>query len=290
MSDAGFVTERRAPGPARGLRARSVAPISTLAGEIDRIGPWACEGKQSRSVKSAERTLALFELFSLHQRPMVVGEIARALEIPQPSVSMLVRNLTSLGYLEHDRVARTYVPTIRIMLLGSWIHRRFSQQADLERRLQELQRRVGETVIMGIQNGAHSQYVLVQLPENPDLGVQSGLLRPITRTAVGRSLLSLKTDREVEALVRRCNAEVTDERLRVRPAEFIDLIRQVRTQGYARSTGDMTENRSVIAVSIPGLGKLPMAIGVGGFTENIDRKQDEILAALNEFKAASRAH
>lgn len=288
--DGGDITAVRGRTGARSRRKMN-GPASTLEGELNQIGPWNCEREAStRSIKSAERTLALFELFSLHQRPMVVGEIARALNIPQPSVSMLVRNLTSLGYLEHDRVARTFAPTIRIVLLGSWIHRRFSEDRHLERRLDELQKRVSETVLMGIQNGVHSQYVLVQMPEKPDLSVQSGLLRPITRTAVGRALLSLKDDMEVEALARRCNSEVADERLRVRPAEFLDVIRQVRAQGYARSAGDMTQDRSVIAVSIPGLGKVPMAVGVGGLTANVDRKENEILAALRDFQSASQMH
>lgn len=263
---------------------------SALDGEITSIGPWThgTSGRRVRTVKSAERTLALFELFSLHQRPMMVGEIAAALNIPQPSVSMLVRNLTSLGYLEHDRAGRTYVPTIRIMLLGTWIHRRFSAEGNLERRLDALMRRVQQTVIVAIQNGVYSQYVLVQMPQNPDLAVQSGLLRPITCTATGRMLLSLKSDAEVESIVRRCNAEVRDERLRVRPNEFMELIAQVRAQGFARTSGDMTPGRAVIAVSVPGpLGRMPMAVGIGGMTENLERNEVEILTALREFKTTA---
>src|SRR5262245_61250574 len=124
--------------------------VSPVRGELAEIGPWM-EGdtpKRFRTVKSAERTLALFELFSIYERPMGVGVISKALAIPQPSVSMLVRNLSSLGYLEHDRVERTYVPTIRIMLLGSWISRRFTQEHNLEQRLDELMNRTGESVLV----------------------------------------------------------------------------------------------------------------------------------------------
>ena len=80
-----------------------------VGGQMGTIGPWfSAEGpRKVRTIKSAERTLALFEMFSLYQRPLGVGEISKALDIPQPSVSMLVRNLAGLGYLEHDRAART---------------------------------------------------------------------------------------------------------------------------------------------------------------------------------------
>jgi DNA-binding IclR family transcriptional regulator len=257
---------------------------------METIGPWFsvdAPGKV-RTVKSAERTLALFEMFSLVQRPLGVGEIARSLGVPQPSVSMLVRNLTNLGYLEHDRDARTYVPTLRIMLLGSWIHRRFSQENNLETHLDELVSRIGETVLVGIQNGIYCQYVLAQLPEDPQrLEVQSGLLRPITCTAIGRVLLSLKSDAEIEAVVRRCNAEVTEERLRVRAPAFLEMIHEIRAQGYARTGGDMTPGQAVIAISIPApTGKMPMAVGIGGTIARVAEKEADIIAALQQFRAS----
>jgi DNA-binding IclR family transcriptional regulator len=262
-----------------------------LASVLEQIAavPWNLDpgAKRVRMVKSAERALALFEQFSLCQRPMSVGEIAKALQMPQPSVSMLVRTLTALGYLEQDRKARNYVPTIRIMLLGSWIHRRVNEEQNLERRIRELTQKVGETVMMGIQNGIYSQYVFVQMPTDPDLVVQSGMLRPITCTAIGRAILSLKPDAEIEAIVRRCNAEVDEPRLRVRVPEFMDIVAGVRASGHARTSGDMTPGRAVIAVSIPGpLGKMSMAVGIGGLVKQIAAKEALILEALQEFRAA----
>jgi DNA-binding IclR family transcriptional regulator len=253
------------------------------------VGPWLSGDVpvRFRSVKSAERTLAVFELFSLHQRPMGIGEIAKALSIPQPSVTMLVRNLTVLGYLEHDRESRNYSPTVRIMLLGSWIHRRFTGELDLERRIDALVRRLDETAMLGIQNRIYCQYVLVQAPADPNrLEVQSGMLRPLTTTAIGRVLLSLKPNSEIEAILLRCNAEVEEKRLRIRPDKFMEMINQIRIQGYARTAGDMVPGRAVIAINIPGaLSKMPMAVGVGGTIERLARKERETLAALREFQA-----
>lgn len=280
--------------PAGGGRRAAVTSLEpkmggTSPGRMDDVAPWNVgdSDRSARTVKSAERTLALFELFSLYQRPLTVGEITKLLNIPQPSVSMLTRNLTKLGYMEHDRATRTYVPTIRIMLLGSWIHRRFSQDQEIERHLDQILGRVGETVLLAIQNGVYSQYVSAQMPDEPNrLEIQSGLLRPITCTAVGRVLLSLKTDAEVAALVRRCNAEVTEDRLRVRPSEFLDLVHRVRAQGYASTRGDMTPGYSAIAVAVPGpIGRIPMAVSVGGPTERVEPKRQLILDCLFEYKS-----
>lgn len=274
-----------APPPSRRTKEEE-AEAPSLQQEMEAVSPWlwGTGDKSVRSVKSAERTLSLFELFSLCQRPLTVGEIATALAIPQPSVSMLVRNFTMLGYLEHDRVKRTYVPTVRIMLLGSWINRRFSKEFNLDQRLERLMQRVNASVFIVIQNGIYAQYVLVQMPENPYLSVQSGLLRPITCTAPGRILLSLKSDAEIKAIARRCNAEVDAERLRIRPSRLLEIIRRARETGFAETAGDMTPNRAVIAMNIPNpSGKLPMAVGVGSNIADIDARRGEIQEALREF-------
>ncbi|HEX7943640.1 MAG TPA: helix-turn-helix domain-containing protein, partial [Phenylobacterium sp.] len=78
-----------------------------------------------RKIKSAERTIALFELFSREQQPFTVSHVARRLGVPQPSISMLLRNLREMGYLEYEPTSRTFTPSIRVALLGSWIDQRF---------------------------------------------------------------------------------------------------------------------------------------------------------------------
>jgi IclR family KDG regulon transcriptional repressor len=245
-------------------------------------------GSVARSIKSAERTLALFEMFSREQRPFTVGYIAKSLSIPQPSVSMLLRNLTELGYLQYDGTARTFSPSIRVALLGSWINRRFGEMGSIDVRLDELQRKVGEIAYLGIQNGSAAQYVMWQAPADPrSLGVGSGKFRSLTCSAMGRVLLSLKSDAEVAAWARRCNAEAKEERLKVREVDFLKLISEVRKSGYARTEGDMSPGMGAIATSfVAPMGGMPMAVGVGGPIPVMREKRDVILQALACFREA----
>lgn len=240
----------------------------------------------TRSVKSAERTLALFELFSMRQRPLTVGRIASELEIPQASASMLLANLRELGYVTYDSLERTYTPTIRVALLGSWINHQFDEAGSLTARLTELQERVDETVFVGIQNGAHGQYVLVlHRHKSRSMQIRSGQLKLMTASAMGRALLSLKSDQEVLRYVHRCNAEATEVRLRVIPSEFLGVIEQVRRTGYAQTRGDVTPTFGAIAVTLPApMGLMPMAIGVGVPVERIEAAAPTIIRALKELK------
>lgn len=240
---------------------------------------------KARSIKSAERTLALFELFSREQRPFTVGRVSEALAIPQPSASMLLRNLADLGYLEYDRKARTFAPSIRVALLGSWIDRRFGEAGLIGARLDALQRRVGETAYLGIQNAASAQYVIVQRPEEPEhLAIMSGQYRSLTCSAMGRVLLALKSDAEILTWVRRCNVEATEERFRVRETEFMRLIERVRRDGFATTEGDVTPGLGAVAVHYPSpMGGAPLALGVGGPIGRLGAKHDLVLAALADF-------
>ncbi|AOH87189.1 hypothetical protein AWL63_23790 (plasmid) [Sphingomonas panacis] len=239
-----------------------------------------------RSIKSAERTLALFELFTKRQRPLSVGRIAAELNIPQPSTSMLLSNLLQLGYISYDRFARTYTPTIRVALLGGWINHRFDQAGGLTARLKDLQRRVDETVFIGIQNGAHAQYIF-NLPRDKPNGMQvvNGHVKLLTGSAVGRALLSLKSDQEILKLTHRCNAEAGEARLRVVPSDFLAIVTTVRERGYAQTRGDITPDFGAFAVTVDAPHELvPIAVGVGLPIDRIEQKRDVVIEALAELK------
>jgi DNA-binding IclR family transcriptional regulator len=240
-----------------------------------------------RSIKSAERTLSLLELFSQRETGLTVGDTARSLAIPQPSASMLLRNLMRLGYLDYDRETRLFSPTIRVMLLGSWISRRFSEASSIALRLEALQEAVGETVYAAIQNGAAIQYVVKVEVDLPDrLRIDSGALRSITCSASGRMLLSLKPDREVSGWLRRSNAETTEPRLQVRETEFLERMKQIRAQGYADTNGDSDPELAAVAVSVQSpMGRMPLAIGVGGPISRIREKKDALITALFELQS-----
>lgn len=241
----------------------------------------------ARSVKSAERTLALFELFSRRERPLTVGRIASELSIPQASTSMLLANLRELGYVTYDPVERTYAPTIRVALLGSWINREFDRAGSLTACLSDLQREVDETVFLGIQNGAYAQYIFTILRMKPRaMRAESGQHRLLTGSAIGRALLSLKDGAEIKRWVHRCNAEASEDRLRIPISQFMKHIEEIRRNGYAQTRGDVTPTFGAIAVPVPApMGLMPMALGVGVPIERIDAKRDACVSALRRVRA-----
>jgi DNA-binding IclR family transcriptional regulator len=240
-----------------------------------------------RSIKSAERTLAIFELFSVRQEMLTVGDVSKGLGIPQPSVSMLLKNLTNMGYLEYDSSRRRYAPTLRVALLNSWLLDRYAGTAKFVPILRSLLHELQETIFIGMQNKSTAQYILVVTPKNREsLLITSGMHRSLTCSAMGRILLSMKEEEELHRWIRRCNAESTDPRFRVKEGPYLDLISTDRRNGYAETSGDISPGFGAIAVAVPSpLGGTPLSIGAGARIPHIAQKRDAIIAGLR--KAAS---
>lgn len=235
-------------------------------------------------VKSAKRVLEIFEFFAARQAPATVMEVARSLGYPQSSTSALMESLHSLGYLNYDRYSRQFNPTLRIAFMGSWVQDNMYDDGNLLRLMERLQKRTGLTVILGLQNDIHVQYIhSVQSVSPLRLFVRAGTLRPLARAAIGKMLLSLKPDQEIRALLIRINAAEESLKSRIRLATLIGEIQRCREDGYYMSEGTVTEGAGVIAMLLPEMPGHPrMALGIGGPILRLREKKQAIIEVLRE--------
>lgn len=235
----------------------------------------------SEAVKSAARVLDILEFFAETRAPAAVMDVAKALGYPQSSTSALLKSLGSLGYLDYDCDARTYVPNLRVALLGAWLQDGAYRDEALVKRLERIQAATGETVLLGLRNGIDAQYVLIlEADRTIRFHMRVGTRRPLTRSAVGMVLLAREPDAEVRRIIRRLNAERPEHRVDERA--FLDRIADIRVRGVAETRGEMTPGAGVLAMLLPEApGGAPMAVGVGGPLERLDAtKRAEILGVM----------
>jgi hypothetical protein len=113
------------------------------------------------SVKSAGRVLRILEFFDEIQRDARVAEIAERLSFPQSSTSILLNCLVDLGYMDYLPESRTFLPSPRVTLLGTWLDKGPVRNGSLIRMLEEISQKTGDTVIVAARNGIFSQYIHV---------------------------------------------------------------------------------------------------------------------------------
>lgn len=236
-------------------------------------------------VKSAQRAFAVLELFELERRALSLSEVTSALGYPTSSAAALLKSLVVTGYLEYDRAARAYMPTMRIAVLGQWVHEGLFGEGAILAAAHRLHAETGLTVVLAAQSDLHAQYLhLVHSAEPLRAMVSPGQLRPLARSGMGLLLLSAQPDAEVRRLMRRVNARQPDDRIEI--AELLVRLHQVRARGYAFSKDAVSPGFGLVGVLAPrAVAARQLAIGVTGRTEELEPQEVELVARLREAVA-----
>lgn len=146
---------------------------------------------RNADVKTAVRTLKLFEAFAQRKQPLVLSELAEQLDIPASSCLLLIRTLLQRGYLYETGRRAGYYPTRRLYDYAAEI---ISHDPVIERvrpPLEGLRDKTGETVTLAKLQGTRLIYLLViDSPQIVRPVIQAGLLRPVHSTATGKALLA----------------------------------------------------------------------------------------------------
>lgn len=237
---------------------------------------------ESKLVKSAGRALEILEYFDDLQRHSTVMEIADALGYPQSSTSALLRSLVTLGYLNYDAYSRTYITSSRVALLGNWVNSPFFAEGAIISMMKELNEQTHNTVVVGMRNGLHVQYIhVIQAISPARLHVTLGTARPIASSGSGYAVLSTLTDAEVTRIVMRVNAEAPEGQPLIKVRELLEKLAVVREKGYAFTCNVVTAGSGMIAAPLPRMpGQPQMILGIGGISEVMRQREDELAKAL----------
>ncbi len=247
-------------------------------------------GLTDKMVKSAVRVLDIFEAFEAQQRALTISELVDLLQIPQSSMSTLIKSLVAKGFVEYEAETRRYRPSVRLAFVGNGVLGSTDVIARIHALAQKLHDETGETVLIGAENGLYLQYLsLVVSPHTLRFSLHPGLKRPIHRSGLGIMLLSLKQDGEIGRLVRRYNSELVDDaETRATPSDVVGMVMDARRQGWFFSTNLIMQGGGSIATLLP----LPrnhgmLAIGFGGpvtlLSEKADHLREVLLRNVSEF-------
>ena len=238
------------------------------------------------AVKSARRVLEVLRHFDHVQRPQTLTEIASGLGYPPSSTLALLKSLQTLDYLSYDFERRAYSPTMQVAMLGAWVQGRLFRDGVLVSLMEQVQEATGETVILGMQNDLHVQYIhVVQARHLLRYHLHPGTLRPIHSTAAGRMLLAHQPRDTVTRLVRQLDKRSG---IALEPERLHDELAAIREAGYAASANVVTEGAGTIAVLAPKIADgRATVLGVAGPLVRLDANKEAIVASLRSILPSS---
>lgn len=232
-------------------------------------------------VKSAGRVLQILELFDDMQRDLSIVEVAETLGCPQSSANVLMKSLVALGYLERTAI-RTFVPTGRVALLGSWSAPPLASFDRIRAVMEDLAASTGEFVTLTIRIGAEVKIIhVIQAQDASRWHLTLGAHRPLLRAATGRAVLSTYSDAEIAKIVRRINAS-TDEAGRAPLAEVMDSITQLRANGFLTSIDAITKGGGTVCAPIVIQDRQPLVLGIASIKSVIVAREAEFAALLRD--------
>lgn len=236
-------------------------------------------------VKSVARTLQTFELFDEVRCPMNVVEVSKRLGYPQSSAAALLKSMVAMGYLTYDATKRTYFPTDRVALSGSWLKPALYGNGELLKLLKLVTERSGELVLLGARIANASQLIHIASPVHPTgFKASLGETFALHHNSIGHVLMSTMPDSEVQKLIRRFNAYRSEDQQPLNATEMMATIHQARKTGYSYSPmPEDSENagKGIFAMLLPeACTETPLAIAIAGDHDVLLARQAELVRVL----------
>jgi DNA-binding IclR family transcriptional regulator len=233
-------------------------------------------------VKSATRAIEVLEYFKLSQQPRSMSELASSLGYPHSSMTVLLKTLVKLGYLNFDRRSRVYFPTPKVTALGDWIPRVLFGSSKILDAMKDVHAATGEGVFLGTRNDVYLQY-MTTIPSIHALRfhIDEGTIRPITHSAAGWMLLTDMPADKVDNIVRRANIATPNPSERVQVRDIMEKLKEIRARGYAHAENVPFLGGGTLAVLLPvQIQGQPAVLALGGVAERVRTNFDRYLSAL----------
>ena len=237
----------------------------------------------SSTVKSAARALEVLDYFRSERAPRTLGQIVEALGYPQSSTTVLLKSLTTLGYVNYDRVRRVYFPTLRVAALGDWIGPALlGGNEQLLEAMRDLHNATGETVSLGLLNDVYLQYIRVIQSTHPmRFYTEEGIMRPFVQSSLGWMLASTRSPEQIERLVRRANIAIVKPSERVNVPEMVQRIVALKGEPWMYVEGTPFDGGATMCALVPvAINDQPVVIGLGGILDRMRSHRARYSSAL----------
>ncbi|EQD37767.1 transcriptional regulator, IclR family, partial [mine drainage metagenome] len=149
------------------------------------------EGALERSVKSAERVVILLDALAHSPPGLSFSDLLISTDIPKSSLHGLLKTLLRRRIVAFDERSKTYMIGTKLWELAMAYTRQLQIVPLAWPDIEELSQKVGETVQMGVLDGADIVYIAKAESRHPlQMVSHVGSRLPAYATAIGKALLA----------------------------------------------------------------------------------------------------
>jgi DNA-binding IclR family transcriptional regulator len=232
------------------------------------------------TVKSADRTLSVFEAFADIGRPLSLSEVAREIGIPVSSCHGLLRALEDRGYMNCFEPRGTYFPTHRLLQVARAISDKDPISAGVRNELEKLRDETGETVVLAKRK--ELQVVFLEVFESNKqvrYVAQAGEVRDLHASSLGKALLAaMSVDERARVLKRIPYRRHTDKTIASSRA-LEEVIEAGLSAGTFTNFGESVEDLYAMARGVR-IGGNVFAVAVIGPAVRIEKDEKRIASLL----------
>lgn len=236
------------------------------------------------TVRSAERTLAIFEWFERSGRASQLREIARHCDMPVSTCHALVQTLIKSGYLCNLGRRKELYPTRRLLSMANAIGAHDPYLVRMEAALETLREQTGETVIVGKRQADAVLYLQVlEGSRGIRYSAKAGDHRPLHSTAIGKALLSVMGTEDIKEWLESHPIPALTPYTITDPQCLLREVELGRERGYFTTRGENLADVSGIAVPVL-MEAETLAIVVVGPVGRIEQEGEAHLVQLLKAK------
>lgn len=237
------------------------------------------------NVKTAGRTLDLFEAFARAGKPLSLSQLARAIGAPVSSCFGIVRTLEARGYLYEIQARGGFYPTKLLFERARVIAANDPLAGRLVPLLEKLREQTGETVLLAKRIERQAVYLeVLESPHGIRYSPKVGEFRPLHAGASGKALLGgLAPELRRELLGGMKLPRVTSKTITSRAALEADL-KLARARGWYVTRGETVADLMAVAVPVTVNGET-YSVALAGPMQRMESNLKRQAKLLTELRA-----
>lgn len=236
-------------------------------------------------IRAVDRVCDILDLLQEHADGVILTKIAAHTKMPKSSTFRYLAALEARQYVDRDEATGLYQLGLAF---------RPAQARDVEKflelirpDLEDLRRRSGETVNIGLLDGTKVEHIeVLESPNIMRLAARIGERAQIHVTALGKAIAAqLPVSRVLSILDSEGMPRINDRTITSKE-DYLAELEKVREQGYALDDQEAQEDGRCVAVAIQDVG-LPVAVSISAPAHRL--RSEDVATEVARLKKTARA-